>query len=136
MYEFSIEAGKVREFALATQSDNSAYRSKDAVIPGTFLTTAFMVWEPPGEPGMADLGFDLARVLHGEEEFTFHGPLPTAGQTLQVTSRLGDRTVKEGKRGGSMTIADVVHEFRGDDGTLVATQRTVLIETANAPEVD
>lgn len=134
MYEVPIERGKVREFARATHSTNPAYVAADPVIPPTFLTTALMTWEPEGEPGVHDLGFDNARLLHGEEEFVFHGDVPRAGQTLTVTSRLGDRVVKEGKRGGSMTIADVIHEFRDAGGTLVATQRTVLIETAAPSE--
>lgn len=134
MYELPIERGKLREFALATQSTNPAYLEDRPVVPPTFLTTAFLTWEPDGEPGVDDLGFDAARVLHGEEEFTFHGPLPRAGQTLRVASRLGERTVKEGRRGGTMTIAEIVHEFEDEHGNKVATQRTVLVETAKAPE--
>jgi hypothetical protein len=134
-YEIPIERGKIREFARATKSTQAAYDRAEAVIPPTFLTTAQHFWTPPADNGVWDeLGFDLARVLHGEEEFEFFGPLPTAGQVLHAQARLGERWEKEGKRGGTMRFARIVTEFRDGEGTLVAEQRTTVVETAHAPK--
>ncbi|HVF74474.1 MAG TPA: MaoC family dehydratase N-terminal domain-containing protein [Acidimicrobiales bacterium] len=133
MYEIPIERGKVREFARATQSDNPAYDAPDAVVPPTFLTTAAMTWEPAEEIGAKDLGYELARLLHGEEEYVFHGPPPRAGTTLTVSARLGEQWEKEGKRGGVMRFATIVHEFRDTTGSLVAEQRSTLVETGRPP---
>lgn len=130
-YEFPIEWGKIREFAAATGSQNHAHRGHDAVIPPTFLTSARLAWEPRQLSPVRDLGFDLRRVLHGEEEFEFHGPPPRAGQTLSVTTRLGDQWEKQGSRGGTMRFAQIVNEFRGDDGSLIATQVTTVLETGS-----
>lgn len=135
MYEMPIERGKIREFARATHSDNPAFHGDQPLTPPTFLTTAMMAWEPDGETGISDLGFELARVLHGEEQYLFPGPPPRAGQTLTVTSRVGDRYEKRGRRGGIMRFATVVHQFHDAAGTLVAEQRTTVVETAAAPEV-
>lgn len=132
MFEMPIERGKVREFARATQSGNPAHDGPEPVIPPTFLVTA-MTWEPEDENPAWQLGFELARLLHGEEEYIFHGPCPRAGQTLSVTSRLGEQFEKAGKRGGTMRFGTVVREYRDAAGVLVAEQRTTLIETA-APE--
>jgi hypothetical protein len=132
-YEIPIERGKVREFARAAGSDNPAYAGPAPVIPPTFLTTAANFWAPPGEAAAFDLGFELARVLHGEEEYEFFGPPPRAGQTLSVTHRVGDRWEKEGKRGGTMRFARLVTEYRDEAGDLVAEQRTTVIETARPP---
>ncbi len=134
MYEFPIERGKIREFARATKSRNPDYEGDDAVVPATFLTSARLVWEPADQSPIADLGFAVARTLHGEEEYIFHGPPPGAGQTLQVTTRLLDQYEKEGKRGGTMRFAVIVNEFRDAGGTLVAEQRTTVVETAKAPK--
>lgn len=131
-YEIPIERGKIREFARAAQSRNDAYESPNAVIPPTFLTTATNFWSTDAHPATA-LGFELARVLHGEEEYEFFGPPPHAGQTLTATSRLGDQWEKEGKRGGVMRFAKLVTEFRDQSGALVAEQRTTIIETAKPP---
>ena len=129
-YEFPVEQGKIREFARATKSRNAAYVGADAVVPPTFLTHARLVWEPKDQSPMAQLDFELARILHGEEEYVFHGPPPRAGQTLTVTTRLGEQWEKEGKRGGVMRFAQLVNEFRDDSGTLIATQTSTLLETA------
>jgi N-terminal half of MaoC dehydratase len=130
MFDFPIERGKIREFAQAAQSTNPAYQGLEAIIPPTFLTIAGMAWEPPEESLLAGLGFDLPRILHGEEEYVFFGPLPKAGDTLLVMGRKGDEWEKEGQRGGVMRFAQLVREFRSPDGSLVAEQRMTIIETA------
>ena len=127
-----IERGKIREFAKATGSKNPDYDKDGAPIPPTFLTTAGNFWRTGVHP-TAQLGFELARVLHGEEEYEFFGPPPHAGQTLTFESRLGEQWEKEGKRGGVMKFAKLVTEFRDEAGTLVAEQRTTVIETGKAP---
>jgi hypothetical protein len=76
----------------------------------------------------------MRRVLHGEEEYIFHGPPPRVGQTLSVLSRLDERWEKEGRRGGTMRFARIVNEFRDSTGALVAEQRSVVVETARPPK--
>jgi hypothetical protein len=124
-----IEYGKVREFARAVQSKSEAHQGPHAVMPTTFLTTARLTWEPTGNSALNQLGFDMARVLHGEEEYEFFGPLPRAGQELQVESRIEKQFEKPGGRGGTMRFAVVVNEFQDDSGSVVALQRTTIIET-------
>jgi hypothetical protein len=133
-YEMPLERGKVREFARATQSRNPAYDGAEAIIPATFLTHARLAWEPREQAPIADLGFDMRRVLHGEEEYVFYGPPPQIGQTRTVDTRLESRWEKEGKRGGTMRFARIVNEFRDASGTLVAEQRSVVVETARPPK--
>jgi hypothetical protein len=129
MYRWPIEYGKVREFAQAVKSQNAAHEGQDAVIPGTFLTTARLMWEPSHESAIDELGFDMARVLHGEEEYEFFGPLPRVGDVLQVESRVESQYQKPGGRGGTMRFAVVISEFRDESGSAVALQRTTVIET-------
>jgi hypothetical protein len=76
------------------------------------------------------VGFDRRRLLHGEQEYVFHGPPPRAGQTLTARDRIESRYEKPGRRGGTMRFAVVVTEYRADDGTLVAEARATYIETA------
>lgn len=126
-WEVHIERGKIREFAAAMQSENEAYQGPAAVIPPTFLTTAAQ-WAPPGV--RLSVGFDRKRLLHGEQEYIFHGPLPQAGDTLLAQERVTDRFAKPGKRGGEMRFAVVTTEFRSPAGDLVAEARATFIETA------
>lgn len=135
-YEIPIEAGKIREFARATQSRDEHYQGADAIVPPTFLTTARMTWQPADENPLAGVSLDLRRVLHAEEEYRFHGRVPGAGESLTVTARIGDEWTKEGKRGGTMRFMTMVNEFRDAGGELVAEQITTLVETAKAPEAN
>jgi hypothetical protein len=126
-----VERGKIREFAAAMQSRNPAYQQPDAVVPPTFLISSAL-WAPEG--ARPDTGFDRKRLLHGEQEYVFHGPPPRAGQVLRASAYLADRYEKPGKRGGTMRFAVIVTEFRDERGELVAEQRSTLIETAKRPE--
>ena len=126
-YEMVVERGKIAEFAAAMQSQNPAYAGPGAIVPPTFLMSGSL-WAPEG--AAVDVGFDRRRLLHGEQEFIFHGPPPRAGQVLTVSDQIVDRYSKPGKRGGMMRFAVVVTEYRGEDGTLVAEARKTLIETA------
>jgi hypothetical protein len=126
-YEMVVERGKIAEFAAAMQSQNPAYAGPGAIVPPTFLISSSL-WAPEG--AAVDVGFDRRRLLHGEQEFIFHGPPPRAGQVLTVSDQIVDRYEKAGKKGGLMRFAVVITEYRSEDGTLVAEARKTLIETA------
>src|SRR5690606_11984692 len=108
-------------------SDNPAYQGAEAVIPPTFLSSANQ-WAPAG--ARVSVGFDRKRLLHGEQEFGFHGGLPKAGDRLLARDRAGQRFEKPGKKGGRMRFAVVVTEFHNAAGELVAESRGTFIETA------
>jgi hypothetical protein len=124
-FDVLVERGKIREFAAAMQSTNPSYQEPDAVIPPTFLASAAL-WASPDS--RIDHGFERGRVLHGEQEYIFHGPPPRAGAVLFASERIAERYEKQGKRGGVMQFAVVVMEFRDDDGRLVAEGRSTLIQ--------
>lgn len=126
-WEIVVERGKIAEFAEAMLSDEPAYRGPSAIIPPTFLTSAAR-WAPPGV--RVNVGFDRKRLLHGEQEYTFHGDLPAVGDVLTAQERVVNRFSKPGKRGGEMRFASVVTEYRDAAGTLVAEAKATFIETA------
>jgi len=124
-----VECGKVREFARATMSGHPDYlESENPVIPPTFLTTVSF-WSPPGQSVFSKVKMDLRRLLHGGQEYTFHGPPPVAGTKLTVQTRVADIYEKEGKRGGTMTFVITISEFRDESGVLVAEAKSTAIET-------
>jgi hypothetical protein len=134
-FTMPVERGKIREFAVATGSAADEYLSDPApVIPPTFLRTS-VFWTPPGGGSLlGGMKLDLRRILHGEQEYTFPGPPPRAGDNLTVTQRLESVTTKQGKRGGEMTIVVILNDFTDDGGKLVAQSRQTLIQTGKAPE--
>ena len=126
-WEMVVERGKIAEFAEAMLCDDPSYRGPHAIIPPTFLTTAGR-WAPAGV--RVDVGFDRKRLLHGEQEYIFHGDPPAAGDVLTAQERVVDRYSKPGKRGGTMRFATVVTEYRDAGGALVAEAKATFIETA------
>jgi hypothetical protein len=132
-FEFPVDYSKIREFARAVHADDSEHEGAGAVVPPTMFTSGRMIWEPKENSGFAQLGFDRSRILHGEEEFIFHAPLPKAGDRLRAATRIGERWEKEGRRGGVMKFARMVTEFWNDEDVLVATQNSVIVETARPP---
>jgi hypothetical protein len=128
-FEMVVERGKVREFALACKSHHADYLEDPfPVSPPTFLTTVGF-WSPAGQSVFSKVKMDLRRLLHGGQEYQFHGPPPKAGTKLTVQTRVEDIYEKEGKRGGTMTFVITVTEFRDEQGTLVAEARSTAIET-------
>jgi hypothetical protein len=129
-----VELGKIREFARATKSRNPAYQGQPGdhpVSPGTFLM-ACEFWQHPESRALHGVRRDFARILHGEQEFTFHGPPPHAGDVLIGTEHVDKVYEKPGKRGGTMIFTEVVTVFRDPDGRCVAETRNTTIETSKA----
>jgi hypothetical protein len=131
-FTMPIELGKVREFARATRShdrDHMGVPGDKPIIPGTFLATAAL-WHLPASSPWTGVDRDVQRLLHGEETYIFHGPPPRAGDVLVGTARIDKVYEKAGKRGGTMSFAETVTEFRDVEGRLVAEARTTTIETS------
>lgn len=127
-YTMDIERGKVREFARATGAKVDPYLAADAPIPPTFLVTSTF-WAPEGSgSAFRDLGLDLRRILHGEQEFRFPNGMPRAGTTLRVRTTVDSISTKQGKRGGSMTFVSTRTEYTDERGELVAESISTIIE--------
>ncbi len=136
-FELYVERGKIREFARATLSQHPAHLDDEhPVSPPTFLTTMFF-WEEevPGSSPWPLVRLDPKRGMHAEQEYVFHGPPPRAGTRLRCTSRIENVFSKEGRRGGRLTFAVMVTEFRdAATGRLVAEGRMTGVETERPPE--
>ena len=131
-YAVEIERGKIREFARATKARDDSYLvDPHPVAPPTFLSSAAF-WATPDSPALDPGSINWARILHGEQEYVFHGKPPRAGQTLIAQQRVEDQYEKQGRRGGTMRFFVIVTEFRTPAGELVAEGRGTVIETSQA----
>ena len=100
-----VEHGKIREFARAIKDDNPLYfdeelakREAGGLMPPPTFTMTQAFWDD-GQSRI-DLGLDMRRVLHGEQEFEYVRPL-RAGDVLTSESHVKETYEKEGKRGGT-----------------------------------
>jgi hypothetical protein len=133
-FEMDLERGKIREFARATLSSNDDHLlGREPVIPPTFLIAA-RIWQGPCSSVWTGVKRDLSRVLHGEQEFVFHGEPPRAGLRMHATERIDQVFRKHGKRGGDMLFTVIVTEFRDEEGTLLAESRATQITTGEPPQ--
>ena len=129
-FDLVVEPGKVREFARAVGAGDPGYLdAENPVSPPTFLVTQEF-WRGPENQPPAAAAVDFARLLHGEQEFVFHGPPPCAGARLTAVTRIEKVYQKHGKRGGVMTFMDWLTEFRDERGELVAESRATLLQTS------
>jgi hypothetical protein len=131
-----VERGKIMEFAAATRSHHPAYwAGEHPPIPPTFLTTQMFwsQWAGAGADPWHAVQLDQQRGMHAEQEYVFHGPPPRAGTTLTAQSRITGIYQKEGRRGGTLTFAVMLTEFRDESGRLVAEARLTGVETAAVP---
>jgi len=122
-WEFSVEAGKLREFARAVHDDHP-----DDGAPPTFpvyVTAAYV------ERLVVEiLKLDRRRTVHGEQEYEYLRPV-RAGDRLRCRARVVEDYVKEGKRGGRMRFVVCETEMRdAATGELVLRERATAIETA------
>lgn len=142
--DFHIERGKVEEFARAITEDNPAYRDEEAAeeqgferipAPLTFTRVSSFPRYRAVEGRGIDIGFRQEYAIHGEQEYEYERPLQV-GDTLTGETTLTDVYQREGGRGGTMTIAKLETEYRDQDGELVLTERSTVLETGGAIEPD
>lgn len=143
---FTVEAGKVAEFAAATGDDDPLYRDPEVATergydrvpaPLTFTRASFFPRYRPPEAGRVgfDLGFDIRAELHGEQVYEFSRPV-FVGDTLSATTTLTDAYERDGQAGGTMTFAVLETDFVDEAGTHVVTERSTLIEAPDAATAD
>jgi hypothetical protein len=135
-FELDVERGKIAELARAVYSAHPAhFVGERPVCPPTFLTTAFF-WEERvvGANPWAKVNMSQERGMHAEQEYVFFGPPPRAGTRLVCESRIERIYEKQGRRGGTLTFAVMVTEFRDATGRLVAEARMTGVETSRPPE--
>ena len=132
-YAVTVERGKIKEFARAIGNDDPLYLDDrvgaasawgDVIAPPTFSIT-FRHEAADTTAFLKELGTDISRILHGEQEFEIFRPLQP-GQTYLCRARIVDIYEKTGRSG---PMAFVVRETSIADGSneIVATMRGVTV---------
>ena len=133
-YTVTIERGRIKDFARAIGDLNPSYLDDrigaasefgDVIAPPTFPITFKDENADNTNALLKDLGVDIGRILHGEQEFELYRPF-TPGETLVCRPKVTDIYEKSGKSGA---MAFVVRETYVTDtnNDLVATLRGVTV---------
>ena len=127
----TLERGRLRFFAQAIGETDPVYSDLDAAraagyadlpAPPTFLFAA----ELDSGQSMALLELlqiPLAKLLHGEQGFTYHRPA-CAGDTITVRPRITDIY---DKKGGALEFVVKTSQAHNQRGELVAELRSVIV---------
>ncbi len=136
-FRFTVEEGKVREFAQSICAAHPAFFDEvaargqgfDALLAPPTFSTVTLHWQPAqkGNP----LKLDLTRVLAGGNEWEYLRPI-TAGETFTVRTHIADVTQKEGSRGTMTFIIREMGFFDADD-ELALIARSTIIEMPPRP---
>ena len=132
-YVVHVERGKIKEFARAIGDlspfylDDEVGRASpwgDIIAPPTFPIT-FKDEKADTGAMLKDLGTDISRILHGEQEFEHFKPI-RPGDTLLCRARISDIYEKSGKSG---PMAFVVREttITDADNDVVAKVRGITV---------
>ena len=132
-YAVTVERGKIKEFARAIGDANPLYLDDrvgaasewgDLIAPPTFSVT-FRDETADSAAFLRELGTDISRILHGEQEFELFRPLQP-GRTYLCRAKIIDIYEKTGRSG---PMAFVVRETTISDGSneIVATMRGVTV---------
>ncbi len=126
-----VEKGRLRFFASSIGETNPVYldesAARDAGHPGLPVPPTFLFClEMEGrdiEDTLSVLGFDIGRLLHGEQEFSYHR-MCYAGDTLTFAPKIVDFYEK---KGGALKFAVRETRVTNQRGEHVADLRCVLV---------
>ena len=132
-YAVTVERGKVKEFARALGDANPFHVDDDVgrasewgdlIAPPTFAVT-FRDERADSTALLRDLGVDISRILHGEQEFELYGQLQP-GHSYLCRARILDIYEKEGRSGPmAFVVRETVITDRANE--IVAKMRHVTV---------
>jgi hypothetical protein len=133
-FSFSVEKGKIKEFADAIFDTNDIFRKEKVAsnagfsgIPAPLTFTEIFRFErarlPEYEP---DKYFDRQLALHGSQEYEYNRN-PVAGETLTAQRTLKEFYSKQGSS-GELIFGIFKTDYRDEEGELIVrSQKTRII---------
>lgn len=130
-FTFTIERGKIREFAQAIGLEDAVYSDinvarqaghRDIPAPLTFGTVPEMWHGVDFEEMIEELGLELLRTLHGEQAFHYHKQM-YAGDEL-----IGKTYLVHIQEKNDMMLFTFETAFYNENNEMVLSSRSVVIE--------
>lgn len=161
---FPVEAGQIMLFARAVGDPNPIYSDEEyasasplghVIAPPTFVQSSAQ-YDPdyPLRPRIGEAWFGSGREptgrpptpsgtggsregggtgLHAEQHYEYRRH-PKPGDVLSATYIRGKTWEREGSRGGHLTFAETIIEYRDQNGELVVIARGVGVRTSKPVE--
>jgi acyl dehydratase len=134
-FTYEVERNKIHELTTAIGDENPIYHGREAAQAAGFpdvplsptSPTLFSHWATRQKgPGLADIGIDVRRILHGEEEYEYIAPI-YPGDVLTGTTTLVDGKTRQGSGGRSMDILTTETRYVNQKNQHVLTTRTTIV---------
>ena len=133
-FTVTVERGKIKEFARAVGDlspfylDDAVGRASewgDIIAPPTFAIT---FRDENADTGvlLRDLGVDISRILHGEQEFEHFKPI-RPGETYLCRSRVADIYEKAGRSGAMAFVVREMAVTDGDNDVVCLVRSTTVV---------
>ncbi|GCE18504.1 FAS1-like dehydratase domain-containing protein [Dictyobacter kobayashii] len=133
-FTMTIERSKIHELALAIGDENPIYHDlaaaqaagyKDLPLPPT-SPTIFTFWgNTQLWEQLASVGINVARVLHGEEEYEYIAPIAANDTLTGVTTIVDGKTRRT--REGSMDILTTETRYTNQHQQHVLSAKTMFV---------
>ena len=126
-----VEKGRLRFFAKAIGETNPIYTDDAAAreagyraLPAPPTFTSVLDQESPDFLPVLDLlDIDIARILHGSQEFEYLAPI-CAGDMIRVEVRIADIF---DKKGGALDFVVMEHTYTNQDDVLTTKATSTLV---------
>ena len=126
-----VEKGRLKFFAEAIGETNPIYTDEKAAADAGYKSlpappTFPMVLDMEGPetmPVLPLLNIDIAKILHGSQEFEYFAPI-CAGDTITITSRISDMF---DKKGGALEFVVSESTYTNQNGDAVAKAISTLV---------
>ncbi|MEE4251473.1 MAG: MaoC family dehydratase N-terminal domain-containing protein [Alcanivoracaceae bacterium] len=131
-HSIAVEAGRLRFFAEAIGETSPVYVDEAAAqaagyhalpVPPTFMFGLEME-RPDAMAWLMEIGMNLAKILHGEQTFTYHRPA-CAGDILTFDTCISDIY---DKKNGALEFVVKQSRVTNQKGEHVADLKTVLVQ--------
>lgn len=135
-FTVEVQRNKINELTTAIGDTNPVYHSREAAQSAGFpdvpisptSPTIFNFWGSSrrGE-GMASLGINVTRILHGEEEYEYLAPI-YPGDVLTAVTTVVDGKTRQSSNGASMDIVTTETRYTNqNDQPVLNTRSTVVV---------
>lgn len=134
-FTYEVQRNKINELTTAIGDKNPVYHSREAAQAAGFTDvpispttpTMFSFWgNRQRGASLADLGINVARILHGEEEYEYLAPI-YPGDTLTGTTTLIGGKTRQGSGGHSMDILTMETRYVNQHDQAVLNTRTTVV---------
>ena len=135
-FTIEVQHNKIHELTTAIGDNNPVYHSREAAQAAGFVDvpispttpTMFSFWgNQQRGSSLTDVGIDVARILHGEEEYEYLKPIYPNDVLTGITTLINGKN-RRGSNGSSMDILTLETRYVNQhDQHVLITHTTIVV---------